>query len=213
MKKSDFEIHDKDKLDKVLVKLCSLVINRQKKNPDHYGMVGACIIDNDNNMVFETSSKNGDKWVHAEKNAMESYESKHGEIPKGSIIVTTLSPCNEKMHDRYGSSCTDVINGSNVRKVYCGYDDPTQNKHKNKFTEEVTDNSKLTELCKMFADTFLNLNENFADGRNPQDKGDSKRYNVPTKGSISSLRKIAKQGGRRGQLAHWMANMKSGRKK
>jgi hypothetical protein len=56
-------------------------------------------------------------------------------------------------------------------------------------------------------------NENFADGRNPQDKGDSKRYNVPTKGSVSSLRKIAKQGGRRGQLAHWMANMKAGRKK
>ena len=55
--------------------------------------------------------------------------------------------------------------------------------------------------------------ENFADGKNPQDKGDSKRYNVPTKGSISSLRKIAKQGGRRGQLAHWMANMKSGKKK
>jgi hypothetical protein len=57
------------------------------------------------------------------------------------------------------------------------------------------------------------LTENFADGRNPQDKGDSKRYNVPTKGSVSSLRKIAKQGGRRGQLAHWMANMKAGRAK
>ena len=57
------------------------------------------------------------------------------------------------------------------------------------------------------------LMENFADGRNPKDKGDSKRYHVPTKGSISSLRKIAKQGGRRGQLAHWMANMKAGRAK
>ena len=57
------------------------------------------------------------------------------------------------------------------------------------------------------------LEENFADGRNPQDKGDSKRYNVPTKGKVSSLRKIAKQGGRRGQLAHWMANMKSGKAK
>ena len=55
--------------------------------------------------------------------------------------------------------------------------------------------------------------ENFADGRNPQDKGDSKRYNVPTKGKISTLRKIAKQGGRRGQLAHWMANMRSGKNK
>jgi len=55
--------------------------------------------------------------------------------------------------------------------------------------------------------------ENFADGRNPQDKGDSKRYKVPTKGKISTLRKIAKQGGRRGQLAHWMANMRAGKAK
>jgi predicted nucleotidyltransferase len=55
--------------------------------------------------------------------------------------------------------------------------------------------------------------ENFADGRNPQDKGDSKRHGVPTKASISTLRKVAKQGGRKGQLAHWMANMKAGRAK
>ena len=56
-------------------------------------------------------------------------------------------------------------------------------------------------------------NENFADGKNPQDKGDSKRHGVPTKASVSTLRKVAKQGGRKGQLAHWMANMKSGRSK
>jgi len=55
--------------------------------------------------------------------------------------------------------------------------------------------------------------ENFADGRNPQDKGDAKRHGVNTKASVSSLRKTAKQGGRKGQLAHWMANMKSGREK
>lgn len=57
------------------------------------------------------------------------------------------------------------------------------------------------------------LEENFADGRNPQDKGDSKRHGVPTKASVSTLRKIAKEGGRRGQLAHWLANMKAGRAK
>ena len=55
--------------------------------------------------------------------------------------------------------------------------------------------------------------ENFADGRNPQDKGDAKRHGVNTKASVSSLRKTAKQGGRKGQLAHWMANMKAGRAK
>lgn len=55
------------------------------------------------------------------------------------------------------------------------------------------------------------IDENFADGRNPQDKGDAKRHGINTKASVSSLRKTAKQGGRKGQLAHWLANMKSGR--
>jgi hypothetical protein len=55
--------------------------------------------------------------------------------------------------------------------------------------------------------------ENFADGRNPQDKGDARRHGVPTKASVSTLRKVAKQGGRKGQLAHWMANMKAGKAK
>ena len=62
-------------------------------------------------------------------------------------------------------------------------------------------------------DPTYNVGENFADGRNPQDKGDSKRHGVPTKASVSTLRKVAKQGGRKGQLAHWMANMKAGRAK
>jgi hypothetical protein len=47
----------------------------------------------------------------------------------------------------------------------------------------------------------------------PQDKGDSARHGIPKKTSISNLRKIAKQGGRKGQLAHWQANMRSGREK
>jgi GNAT superfamily N-acetyltransferase len=58
-----------------------------------------------------------------------------------------------------------------------------------------------------------NVWENFIDGKHPEDKGDSKRLGVPTKASVSTLRKVAKQGGRKGQLAHWMANMKAGRAK
>ncbi len=64
-----------------------------------------------------------------------------------------------------------------------------------------------------FKSDAINLEENFADGRNPQDKGDSKRHGINTKASVSSLRKTAKQGGRKGQLAHWLANMKAGRAK
>jgi hypothetical protein len=78
----------------------------------------------------------------------------------------------------------------------------------NQFVTEV-----VKELSKMSNVTQTSVAENFKDGRNPQDKGDSKRYGVPTRASVSTLRKVAKQGGRRGQLAHWMANMKAGRAK
>jgi hypothetical protein len=57
------------------------------------------------------------------------------------------------------------------------------------------------------------VEENFADGRNPQDKGDSRRHGIPKHASLASLDKIAHQGGRKGQLAHWQANMRRGRMK
>jgi hypothetical protein len=72
---------------------------------------------------------------------------------------------------------------------------------------------EMRELIMIGENYITNLKENFADGRNPQDKGDAKRHGINTKASVSSLRKTAKQGGRKGQLAHWLANMKSGRAK
>lgn len=58
------------------------------------------------------------------------------------------------------------------------------------------------------------VKENFANGRHPEDKGDSKRYGINTKASVSSLRKSAKHSsGRKRELEHWLANMKSGHKK
>ena len=58
------------------------------------------------------------------------------------------------------------------------------------------------------------VEENFADGKHPEDRGDSKRLGVPTKSSVSNLRKYAKShSGRAAQLANWAANMKSGKKK
>jgi len=59
-----------------------------------------------------------------------------------------------------------------------------------------------------------NVAENFADGRHPEDKGDSRRHGINTKASVSSLRKTAKHSsGRKQELAHWLANMKAGRAK
>jgi 8-oxo-dGTP pyrophosphatase MutT (NUDIX family) len=58
------------------------------------------------------------------------------------------------------------------------------------------------------------LNENFADGRKPGRKGLAKRSGVNCKQSVSKLRSIAKNSsGERQRMAHWCANMKSGRNK
>ena len=214
MKASDFEIRNYEKLDNILSKLCALVVEGQKTKPDYYGKVAAAVLDPDNNLVARLNYPSNKGRIHAERAAMEAYEEQYGDIPEGSIVLTTLSPCSEHMSERDGPSCTDYINNSTVKKVYCGYQDPTQDENQREFNILESKDSDIRDLCKTFADTFLdNIHENFADGRNPQDKGDAKRHGINTKASISSLRKTAKQGGRKGQLAHWLANMKSGHKK
>jgi len=57
------------------------------------------------------------------------------------------------------------------------------------------------------------IDENFADGRNPQDKGDSKRHGIPKHTTLSQLDKIGHGSGRKAQLARWQANMRRGRAK
>ncbi len=159
-KESDYEIHDRAKLDKILLELCHHMIEGQRIDSDKYGMVAACVLDPENRRVYGVNEAAEDnKRRHAERVAIDRYVENYGEVPKGSIIITTLSPCNEdhtEMADgRYGESCTDLVNSSNCRKVYCGYIDPTQHNDHAKYTLEETSTGKIKELCKKFADTFL----------------------------------------------------------
>jgi GNAT superfamily N-acetyltransferase len=56
--------------------------------------------------------------------------------------------------------------------------------------------------------------ENFHDGKNPGRKGLAKRVGVNCKQSISKLRSIASNSsGEKQRMAHWCANMKSGKNK
>jgi pterin-4a-carbinolamine dehydratase len=57
------------------------------------------------------------------------------------------------------------------------------------------------------------IEENFADGKNPQDKGDSQRHGIPKGATMAELEKAAKASGRKGQLARWQINMRRGKKK
>ena len=164
LESNEYEIHNHEKLDKILVKLCEMIIDSQKQDPEYFGMVAAAVLDPDNNLAAAVNYPHEDgKRVHAERAAMELYVSKYASsIPKGSIIITTLSPCNEDgtemSADRHGESCTELINNSTVHKVYCGYQDPSQgdNKHDERtFTLEETRNPEIRKLCEKFANTFL----------------------------------------------------------
>lgn len=160
MKSSDFQIHSTEKLDKILVHLSEMIIDGQKKDSSNYGMVAACVLDTKNRAICGVNHLDKDnKRVHAERVAVDGYLKKYGEIPEGSIIISTLSPCSEFMADRQGDSCTDLVNDLGLHKVYCGYKDPSQSfseKYLSKrFHVKETRNAKLRSLCKAFADTFL----------------------------------------------------------
>ena len=58
------------------------------------------------------------------------------------------------------------------------------------------------------------VSENFADGKKPGREGLAKRVGVNCKQPVSKLRSIAAHSsGERQRMAHWCANMKSGKHK
>jgi pyrimidine deaminase RibD-like protein len=172
MQASDFEIRNFEKLDTILAELCKQVIAHQKDDADYWGMVAACVVDPDDNVVPGINYlDNSGKRVHAERAAIDSYREHFGEIPEGSIIVTTLSPCCHPLEERYGESCTELINDTDVHKVYCGYKDPTQEQTMNRtFHIMQTRNESIVELCKSFADTFLGKIDEDTDSKHSIDE-------------------------------------------
>jgi len=154
---SDHEIRNYKKLDKILVKLCKMVVNGQKANPDMYGVVAAAVLDTDNRVIagLNTAHNATDTRKHAERVAIEKYQAAHGDIPKGSIIITTCSPCSEEMAERFGDSCTQLINAVGLKKVYCGFIDPSQEEENRDFNIMETENEYIRDLCKTFAKEFL----------------------------------------------------------
>jgi len=353
--RTDYEIRNYHKLDKLLEGLCDLVDKGQHANGD-FGLVGAGLLSLKYPYMARLNRPGDDGRIHAEHAVFIDFINKYGEIPEGTVLLTTLSPCNKHMDERDGPSCADLTDKYGIKKVYCGLIDPTQHKgesdHRHYNLME-TQNPEIRKRCEEFAESFLGnideshaldleygsgkelkgssdyrrsrqeqdtikkagerikkgydwkeddeehdyqdvdesimsflskpvaksivkkptssladiraasqaqdllppphiqmylkrisdakqkgiapqfsateyreleqwvahqkaqgtLPENFADGRHPEDKGDSARHGIPKHASISSLRKIAKQGGRKGQLAHWQANMRSGHKK
>jgi len=150
------EAADVGAYDRILVKLCELVLKSQKPGTRH-GFVGAAVVAPDGRWVGSTSIKNSQgKWEHAERAALSKFKGKYGAVPEGCTIVTTLSPCTDPMEDRQGISCTELIDSTTVRAVYCGYRDPSQSHQEHEdFDLRFTQNHAIEDMCKSLSDMFL----------------------------------------------------------
>lgn len=162
MKLIDFD--SGNELDQVLLNCCQLIFKKHHQDDDYWGKVAACVIDDDGNKVYGVNhlTREGTR-IHAERAAINNYIKKFGKDPKDSTIVTTLSPCNRDMKERWGESCTDLLNDKEIKEVYCGYEDPWETDssgYKNKkFNLKISRNKKINELCQKFANTFLKQKE------------------------------------------------------
>lgn len=148
--------YNRNQLDRILINLCDLVIERQKIDPEKWGLVGAAFIDRDTGYKSTaTSIKKSGKWQHAERTAANIFQNKFGYLPKRSLIVVTLSPCSDTMVDRLGADCETLIEELSDCQVYVGYRDPSQTLSNPNFEIAYTNNTEIQQICRELADCFL----------------------------------------------------------
>ena len=151
------EITKLNKLDSVLEKCIEMIRRGHETDPEKYGRVAACLIDNDNNHTYAINmpGPNGTRR-HAERVAIAKHLKRHGRIGPNAIMVTTLSPCMNHMSERDGESCTDLLLQHGIEKCYAGWEDPTQQPAEDyPYNLQVTNNTDIFNTCKDIAASFL----------------------------------------------------------
>jgi pyrimidine deaminase RibD-like protein len=151
------EITKLGKLDNVLEKCISMIYRGHESDPEKYGRVAACLIDNKNNHTYGINLPGPDGTRrHAERVAIDNHLKRHGRIGPNAIMVTTLSPCVHDMDERHGESCTDLLADYGIEKCYAGWQDPTQHPVTDyPFNLQVTDNTDIFNSCRDIAASFL----------------------------------------------------------
>jgi len=165
------EITKLGKLDSVLERCISMIYRGQETNPEKYGRVAACLIDDKNNHTYAINlpGPNGTRR-HAERVAIDTHLKRHGRIGSNAIMVTTLSPCVNHMAERDGESCTELLSDYGIEKCYAGWQDPTQQPATAyPFNLQVTDNADIFNTCQNIAASFLpqNMTNNLDEAINP----------------------------------------------
>jgi uncharacterized FlaG/YvyC family protein len=123
----------------------------------------------------------------------------------------------------YQQNIAKIINSRNPLAMMVKYADNYENYTGDKSSwasdKAASSQKKYLASLNMLGDKLgvtYHIDENFADGRNPQDKGDSARHGIRKGMTIAQLKKIRSSDSaspRKKQLAHWQINMRQGRKK
>jgi pyrimidine deaminase RibD-like protein len=130
-------------------------------------IVTACILTPPHMTVYSISTlaENG-TWTHAERNALNNYLDAFGLPTRGSVMITSLSPCKKDDPTRYGVSCTDMLLGNDpehsglvIPKLHVGFIDPWQPTLEEYlalgFEITVAQDAKIHDACRRLFDFFL----------------------------------------------------------
>jgi pyrimidine deaminase RibD-like protein len=83
------------------------------------GIVACCLKDKQH-VTFATSTKHGNHWKHAERNAYDKFKRSHGEPSADAAFITTLSPCVKDLKYRREASCAELIKSLGVKRIHFG---------------------------------------------------------------------------------------------
>ena len=173
-----------------------MVVESLKEGPPAPWMVAAGIKTKEYPFFARTGHMSDSGHVHAEHVVLKEFTAKYGEVPEGSIMLVTLSPCNrhddKTAHQRVGESCSELIAEHGIEKVYCGLIDPSQahgsHDHRH-YTLIETENASIRALCEQFANTFLHGEERIYEAAAWQKKsGKNKNGGLNQKG-VNSYRR------------------------
>ena len=144
-------------LDQLLLK--TLIYLFEKWYKPEVGIV-ACALKDGDNIVFATSTRNGNNWLHAERNAYEKFKSTYEISPsKNAFFVITLSPCITSLKYRNEASCSDLIRTLGIERVHFGvldsmYVETIATYSKFGLTATLTKNQDIQRMCSKLMDMF-----------------------------------------------------------
>ena len=141
---------DIDELDQYLYQTLLFLFKQWYKN--NIGIVACCLKD-DKKVVYATSKRQNEFWLHAERNAYFEFKKQYGEPSKNAVFIITLSPCLKKLKYRNEDSCAELIKNLGITRVHFGVLDTFHTLTLDIYNSfglspSLTKNSYLHEMCK-----------------------------------------------------------------